>query len=106
MTLRTPVFGLYLLGLVAVGMTVDYFDLTPPRYLLWMGAIVVGTYALAASYLWSRREGLRQFGDALGIPRGPESPFKGLGWLVPANGLLIATVIAAAYGADLTFPRA
>lgn len=112
-TLRTPLFGLYVLGLVAVGMTVDQFNLQPARWLVWTGAMVAGAYALGTSYLWSRRTGLRTLADAVGIPRPSptlaveERPLeeRGAGWLVPMNGVLIAAVLAAAYWVDLTFPE-
>ena len=67
-SLRLPMFGLYLLGLVAVGMTVDQFNLPTPRYLGWTGAMIAGAYALGTSYLWSRREGLRRFARCGGSP--------------------------------------
>ena len=71
-TLRTPVFGLYLLGLVAVGMTVDHFDLTPAA------DICCGWVRSSSLHVCTRRElpvepprgTCGDSRDALGIPRG------------------------------------
>ncbi len=92
---------LYLLGLVAVGMLLDSFDLSPP-WLLWTGNMVVAAYALATSYLWSRRRGLLAIADRLGIPRGTELEFSGLSWLVPCNLLLACAIVALTGFVELT----
>jgi hypothetical protein len=92
---------LYLLGLVAVGMLLDSFDLSPP-WLLWTGNMVVAAYALATSYLWSRRRGLLAIADRLGIPRGAEAEFAGLSWLVPCNLLLACAIIVLTGFVELT----
>jgi hypothetical protein len=89
---RDAVARLYVLGLVAVAMIVNAFDL-PPQWLLWTGNMVLAAYALATSYLWSRRRGLRVLADRLRIPRGAEHEFAGLEWLVPCNLLLIVVVV-------------
>src|SRR5262249_31338108 len=54
---KAPVLGVYVLGLAAVGMTLDLFNLEP-RMIGWMGTVVLAAYTIATSYLWSRREGL------------------------------------------------
>src|SRR5690606_36256884 len=85
-----------------IGITLAQFDLSP-NWLLWTGTMILAAYTLATSYLWSRRAGLRVFGDALGIPRGTQAEFAGLRWLLTANGLLIAVVLALATWVDLSF---
>jgi hypothetical protein len=84
--------GLYFLGLIACGMVVDQFDL-PPKWLLWTGNIVVASYAVATSYLWNRRRQLAAVGSRLKIPRTLDGELAHLGWLVPANLLLIGCVV-------------
>lgn len=99
---KSPVTGLYILGLAAIGMTLDQFDLSP-RWLAWTGCMITAAYAVGTSYLWSRREGLLAIADRLGIPRRADIPFAGLTWIVPANCLLVAAVMVLAYGVVLTF---
>jgi hypothetical protein len=90
---RDTVARLYLLGFIAMGMMLDAFNLTP-HWLLWTGNMIVAAYALATSYLWSRRRGLRALADQLKIPRAAESDFAGLAWLVPCNLFLVAMVVS------------
>jgi hypothetical protein len=99
---KLPAAGLYLLGLVAVAMTLDQFDL-PPRMIAWTGTSILAAYAILTSYLWSRRRGLLLLADRLRIPHDINRPFAALTWLVPANGILCAVVLAAAYVIDFTF---
>jgi hypothetical protein len=99
---RDAVARLYVLGLVAVAMMVNAFDL-PPHRLLWTGTMVLAAYALAASYLWSRRGGLRAIADRLRIPRDADATeLAGLGWLVPCNLTLIASIVGLAGLVELT----
>ncbi len=98
---RDSIAGLYVLGLVAGGMLLDQFDLTPP-WLLWTGTMVAASYAVLTSYLWSRRRGLLMLADRLRIPRGPQAEFAGLGWLVPCNVLLVTTTVAMTFVVELT----
>jgi len=89
---RDGVARLYTLGLMAVAMTVDQLDLSPP-WLLWTGDLVLAAYALATSYLWSRRQGLRSLAQSLRIPTSEASELAHLSWLVPCNLLLITAVV-------------
>jgi hypothetical protein len=84
--------ALYLVGLVACGMLVDQFDL-PPKWLLWTGNMVVAAYAVATSYLWSRRDTLQKVAMRLGIPTRAGGEFSHLSWLVPLNLFLAASVV-------------
>ncbi len=88
--------ALYFLGLLAAGVLLDQMRLER-RWLIWTADIVLAAYALATSYLWSRRAGLRSLADRLRIPRGPDEPLAGLAWLVPFNCTLVAAVIAMAF---------
>jgi len=77
---RDSVAGLYALGLVACGVLLDQFNLSPP-WLLWLGNMVLAAYVVLTSYLWSRRQGLALVAARLHIPRGPEKEFAHLaGW--------------------------
>ncbi len=98
---RDAVAVLYVLGLVACGVLLDGFNLSPP-WLLWTGTMVLAAYALATSYLWSRRQELQDISQALGIPRGNRGEMAGLGWLVPCNTLLIVAVVAMTFVVELT----
>ncbi len=66
---KAPVLGLYVLGLVAIGMTLDRFDLEP-RMIAWMGTVALAAYTIATSYLWSRRDGLLAGAARAAHPRG------------------------------------
>lgn len=93
---------LYLLGLLVLAVALDRLDLQA-RWLGWTGTMFAAAYSLATSFLWSRRNGLRQLADRLRMPRGPEMSGSGLRWLVPANTALALAVVAAAYWIVLSF---
>jgi hypothetical protein len=99
---KRTTLGFYILGLTSVAMTLDSFDLTPD-WLLWTGTIVMAAYASATSYLWSRRQGLLIFCDALGIPRRGDEQFSASTWLVAANGILVAMVLSLVTWIDFHF---
>lgn len=98
---RDSVAMLYVLGLVACGVLVDGFNLAAP-WLLWTGTMVVAAYALATSYLWSRRRGLAAIARACRVPLEAESELAGLGWLVPANLALVSAVVLMTFAIELT----
>ncbi len=119
---KAPMLGLYVLGLVAVGMTLDHFDLEP-KLIAWMGTVVLAAYTIATSYLWSRREALLAWARLLHMPvektlmsadhdspttthlplTTHQSPMPGLWWLIPTTGLLITVVLTSTYAIVLTF---
>jgi hypothetical protein len=90
--------ALYFLGLVAVGITLDQLNLQS-RWLGWTGLIILAAYSIGTSYMWSRRTEFRGFGELLRLPHREEG--RGL-WLVMANQLLAAFVVALAYWIVLT----
>lgn len=103
---RGAVAGLYLLGLCACGWAVHQFHL-PTRWLILTGTMLLSAYSVGASYLWSRRAGLRGLADRLGIPRpDAEDQLAGLAWLVPANLALATLVLGLACSAILSDPDA
>ena len=97
---RDAVTLLYALGILAIGVLLDSFNLTPP-WLLWTGTLVAAAYALATSYLWSRRRGLAAIAQRLGVPRG-EDDLAGLDWLVPCNAVLVSAVVLLTTWVELT----
>jgi hypothetical protein len=103
---RASMLGLYLLGLCGSGWALYELHL-PARWLVWTGTVVLAADSVAASYLWSRRAGLRALGDRLRIPR-PDAadPLAGLWWLAPANLVLTVVVLGLAFGTILTEPEA
>ena len=100
---RDPLAGLYLIGLCACGWTVHQFHLSA-GWLIWTGTMVLAAYAVATSFLWSRRSALA---DRLGMPPGRyDDPHRHLTWLVPANLALTTLVVTLAVGTILTEPDA
>ncbi|HEV3022673.1 MAG TPA: hypothetical protein VGX76_09395, partial [Pirellulales bacterium] len=98
---KAPVLGLYVLGLAAVGLTLDGYHLSF-AWLRWTGTMILAAYTLATSYLWSRRDGLRVWARLLHVPAGPEGSLGGQAWLVPANCFLAAVVMTLAFAIDLS----
>lgn len=96
------VAGLYLLGLLAAGMTLDRFNLAPRR-MGWMGMTIMAAYALLTSLLWKSRSSLTARAERLSVPRRAEDGEAGLVWLRPANALLAAMVVLLAYWIVLSF---
>ncbi len=82
---------LYSLGLVAVATLVAELNLGP-SWLVWTGDLTLAAYTVLASYLWSRRAGLRQIADMLGVPTRGEGDGQ-LAWLVPCNLFLVGSVV-------------
>lgn len=93
---------LHLWGLVATGVFVDQFDLSG-RLFLWTITILAGAYVLLTSYLWSRRAGLREFAQLLRMPAGTRSQDLDERWIIGANGLIIAFVVAMSWFITLNF---
>jgi hypothetical protein len=96
------VVALYLAGLVAVGAVLDHLPLEP--YLIgFVGVMFLAAYGLATSYLWSRRGGLAQLAGRMGVPQADRwsprgaRPAAGQRWMIGANFVLAAVIIAAAY---------
>lgn len=98
---RDRVALVYAWGLLACATLLDAFDLSP-SWLIWLGAMVGGAYALATSYLWSRRAGLMAIADSLRVPRSSTNEHAGLAWLVPCNVILIAGVLALTFLVEFT----
>lgn len=90
--------GLYALGLVVAGMTLDQFNLLP-RWLLWGGVMAGGSYTLATSALWNWRSPLTAWAAKFGVPPRAESS----AWLAAANLALVFVVVALAFSVVLTF---
>ncbi|MGE3405438.1 MAG: hypothetical protein AB7I37_01410 [Pirellulales bacterium] len=100
---RLSVASMYLLGLAAIGIAVDGFDL-PLSRMHWTGTMIVAAYTIGTSYLWSRREGLRVWGRALQMPVADGAALDGQGWLAPVNCLMAGLVLASALTLDLSLP--
>ncbi|MGD9722986.1 MAG: hypothetical protein AB7O59_21435 [Pirellulales bacterium] len=98
---RDAIARLYVLGLVAVAMLVNVFDL-PPQWLLWTGNMVLAAYVLATSYLWSCRRGLSAWAKRFRISVAADHELAGLAWLVPCNLLLVALVVTLTGLVELT----
>ncbi len=100
---REAVAVVYLFGLVLVGKFLDALDLEGDQ-LLWTGAIALGAFTLATSYLSSRRGALEALGQRLGVPaRGNSSP-PSLNWFDSITAALVGLVLALVYWIQLTCP--
>jgi hypothetical protein len=99
------VFGLYVVGLCVVSWGVNQVE--PPAALLpWLGSIVLAAFTLATSYLWCRRSGLRAAAERLGlIAHEAATDGEVHTWLIPANVLLAAGVLALAVLTVLSEPN-
>jgi hypothetical protein len=98
---RDSIALVYALGLVGCGMALDGFNLAPD-WLLWTGTMLLAAYALATSYLWSRRRGLAAIARSLGVPRPPQTELAGLAWLVPASVTLVSVVVLLTFFVELS----
>ena len=99
---RERVALVYVAGFASLGVLLDSLDVVG-RQFWWMGTIGLAAYGLGTSFLWSRRRGLAAGGDLLRIPRGVETPFAGLPWLVPCNVAIALAVVGLAFAAQFRF---
>ncbi len=97
--------SLYLLGIIGIGFAIDRFQL-PFKWLVFNGAVISAAYAIATSYLWSRRTGLALLARRLRMPVDEQSAWRSAAWLVPANCLLMTAVLALTTHIVLTFDEA
>jgi hypothetical protein len=97
---QSAVATLYTYGLILVGIFLDALDLQGDR-LLFTGAIVLGAFTLATSYLWSRRRGLQQLEAHLRMPA--REAGSGL-WIRSFTTVLVAGVLALAFWVELVCP--
>lgn len=102
---RYVVAGLYLCGLLIIGLTFDSLNLRFPRILSW-GAVSVGAYTIGASLLWRSRTKVIAFTDRLRIPRRFDPGATELAWLAVFNATLAAIVLLLAFFIVLTFDAA
>ncbi len=102
---RYVVGGLYLCGLLVIGMAIDSLDLSPNR-LLWLGMIAMALYTLGASSLWRSRTKIIAFADRLKIPQRVDPSETELKWLAVFNIILAAIVMLLAFWIILTFAGA
>lgn len=86
---KYAVGGLYVLGLVVAGMTVDESNLAP-RSLVFALTLIVAVYVVFTSWLWAEKQRLIEWVATFGIPRREASASD---WLVGANTLLILAVV-------------
>jgi hypothetical protein len=88
-------FVLHLYGLLAAAMILDRSNLQS-KQLLWIGLVVIGSYALATSLLWTRREALMVAAERLRMSVDKDEPLPCLSWLRVFNFALmcIASILA------------
>ena len=90
----------YLLGLASIGVALVQLPFDDVRWVQWAAASLVAAFTLAASYLWSRRGVWLEELARWGVPVPRSDARHDLVWLVPANGLLIAGLVAGAFAFD------
>jgi hypothetical protein len=104
---RFTAVRLYAAGLLTVGIFLDSLNVTGQLF-TWSLAIALAAFALATSYLWSRRDGLRRAASQLGVPLAavPEgdhvSTSKAPAWIVAANSIIAAASTAMVFWIELT----
>ena len=96
------VASLYLCGLLAAGMALDYLNLSH-RQLAWAGMMAMAIYTVGAGLIWRSRETLLAWAERLKIPRRVDPTVTELKWLTIFNISLAAAVVLIAYWIDLTF---
>jgi hypothetical protein len=98
---------LYGAGLLAGGMFLDALNVSGQLF-TWSLAIALAAFALATSYLWSRRDALYRAAARLGAP--VADPFAGEtcltsgspAWIVSANSLIAMAVTAMVFWIEVT----
>ncbi len=88
---RWAVAFCYLAGLIATGAMLDRLNLDA-NSMIWVSTLLLSAYGLATSYLWSRRAGLQQTLQQLGVPAESENRLASQSWLIPFNGCLALAV--------------
>ena len=81
----------YLTGLAATATLLDRLNVDATA-MTWLSSLLLSAFGVAASYLWSRREGLWAVAQRLGVPDPSVDRLPSQSWLVPLNGLLALTV--------------
>ncbi len=102
---RYPVAGLYLYGLLAVGMALQQLTLSPGRQ-AWSLTIALAFYAIATTLLWRKRDLIIAGADRLKIPRRLDPAVTELKWLIILNTWVVAVVIFRSLWIDLRFTEA
>jgi hypothetical protein len=101
---RAPyaVAGLYLYGLLAVGLALQQLTLSPGRE-AWSLTIALALYAIGTSLLWRKRDLIVAGADRLKTPRRLDPAATELKWLIVFNTLVVAAVIFRSGWIDLRF---
>jgi hypothetical protein len=99
---KYPVAGLYLTGLLVLGMAMNELRLTPTR-MAWAVVIALAVYAIATSLIWRWRDQLIAWTARLRIPARLKPDAGELKWLWVCNTILITTIVSLAYWIDLRF---
>ena len=105
---RYPVASFYCTGIVANSMFLDSLN-AKGHLFAWCETLLLASFALATSYLWSQRDKLRNLATQLGAPLAPEHKNQphsrdGQTWLVAANYSLSLLLVALVFWIELTFP--
>lgn len=101
--IRWPVTALYCLGLVSVGTFLDSLNVRGGMF-DWALAQALAAFALASSYLWSRREGFAKVAERLGAPEDLLTRRDSTGWMVTANSLVAVVVTALVFRIQFVDP--
>jgi hypothetical protein len=104
---RLTAVGLYGAGLLAVGMFLDSLNVSGQLF-TWSLTIALAAFALATSYLWSRRDALYRAAARMGAPLADAfvgetySTSGSPAWIVSANSLIAAAVTAMVFWIEVT----
>ncbi len=98
---RWPVAAAYCLGLTAVGWFLGRLELEGEAF-TWAFTLALAAFVLASSYLWQRCEAIAQTAIRWGAPRYLRRKLDSQVWMLAANGLAIAVVVALVASIELT----
>jgi len=98
---RYAVAGIYVVGLLGLGMVLDHLGLSP-RNLFWTGVIFVAGYTIVTSFVWRRRLTLLEFAERLKMPVRQEEQLR-FAWLGVSNAVLSTLVFLTSYWMILSY---
>ncbi len=98
---KYAVFGLYVLGLIAGSMVLQFGNVTGRTDLTWAITILLAAYTLVCAYLWRKRAALIAFTQQFNIPQRVNPESTELVWFSAVTFLALAVIATLAYTLNL-----